>query len=143
MLTVPIESEIEQERKIIKGFTARQAISAVTAVIFAVTVYARVKDIETTTYIAAAPVLLIIAIGWVKINGQRFEDYARSIIYVLLYRNSKRKYRTRNEYFDLLNSRYHELKSADMNNKKAVKLQKKEAKRIKKLRRKAKIKALP
>lgn len=143
MLIVPIEQEIEKERKIIKGFTIRQIVSFVLAVLVFAGIYTYTKDVDFTINVAMIPMAVILLIGWAEFQGQKAEDIIKKIFRVIVYKNTKRKYRTRNGYFDIFNARYSELRQKDMNNKKAAKFAKRREKELQIRRNASRIKPLP
>lgn len=143
MLIVPIEQEIEQERKIIKGFTLRQVASFGLAVAIFGGVYTYTKDIDFTINSTMIPVVLILMVGWIELQGMKAEDILKKILNVIIYRNNKRRYRTRNKYFDIFNKKYQELRNKDMNNKKAARISKKQQKAVVKAKKQSKVKPLP
>ena len=113
MLNLPIESEIEQEHKVIKGFTMRQVVCIGVVLGFAVLMY-----ILTLSWIAMVVFTLpVVAIAlWLmkeNDNGKHSEEIFLINMQRKVYKNDKRRYRSRNHYVLLMNKAYGDIRKRD------------------------------
>lgn len=103
MLIMPIEKEIESEHKIIGRFNPRQAVCGGCIVACVVAFYLLVNDLFWTI-LCTMPFLAVFGVlGWYTKYGMDAEYLAFKKLKEKYYKNQKRNYRTRNQYFALLN----------------------------------------
>lgn len=121
MLTLPIEAEIEQEHKVIRNLNKRQTICAGAIIGTALISYALTENV-LYTLIVTSPIAAVLAyFGWKVTSGLKAEEIIWRKLQRCLYRNGTRKYRTKNSYFDLLNTGYQALRNKDMSDRKTAK----------------------
>lgn len=133
MIEMPLEKEVKQENKFWKDFTLRQIVSiaagvSISGIVMLFTGFTS-EQLFPFVFLTAAVAYLI---GWYKKNGLKIEQIGQKKILTHIYKNTKRKYRTRNRYIDLYNKGYRRLKQQDMSDKKIQKEMKKAQKKAKK-----------
>ena len=141
MLPVDIEKEIQQKNKVFLGLTIRQIFCVIFAIICAV-VLVLVFPPELSIYPSLVIGILCWFIGWYKKDGLTAEKYLLKILKEKFYRNSRRKYRTKNKYITLMNKEYRRHERIDRADKKIAKALKREQKQEKKRVRETTMKAI-
>ncbi len=122
MLTLPIESEIEKEHKVIRDFNKRQTACAVVIGASVIIMYSYAGSVELGIALASPVIALAGAFGWYKKGTLNAEEVVLKRVKEYIYHNKTRKYRTKNLYFSLLNKGYAKLRNADMSDKKTAEL---------------------
>ena len=121
MLTLPIEAEIETEHKVIRNLNKRQTICAGAVLVTTFGFYAFTKDVVNTLLLTAPFACFFAYLGWKVTNGLHAEELALMKAKNYFYKNSTRKYRTKNMYFALMNAGYRNLRNKDMADKRIAK----------------------
>ena len=143
MLSVPIEAEIEQEQKIFKGITMKQMVCVVAAAAIGLVSYRLTGNFNDTLIYGGVFMAIPILIGFFEMNGLRVNELFRIILQRIVYRNTARKYKTKNAYYALLNGQYQAMRTEDYKDKAVIRANKAEAKRVKKAMKRSKYKPLP
>ena len=142
MLPVQIEKEIDIERKFVKGFTLRQAICIGGIAASCIAAYSISKDSNITTIVATPVGLVLGVIGWGNMDGLKAEEVVKIFLNRVFFKNSVRKYRTKNTYVTFFNNFFATIRNSNMSDKRKVKYAKKEQKRVEKRQKHSKIKAI-
>lgn len=135
MISVDIEKEVQQENKLFMGLSTRKCICVLAALVFAV-LFALIFqwDFSISVFPSLVVGALAFAFGWIKKDGLTFEQFAFKYLKTYLYKNDKRKYRTKNKYIQMFNKEYRRHEQIDMQDKKTAKAykraMKKDAKRV-------------
>lgn len=134
MIEMPLEKEVKQENKFWKEFTLRQIASIAAGAVVSGTVMLFTgmtsKQLFPLLFLMAGVAYLI---GWYQKNSLKIEQIISKRISAYIYKNTKRRYRTRNRFIDLYNKGYRKLRQQDMKDKKTAKaIVKSEKKRKKK-----------
>lgn len=142
MLNIPIESEIEQEHKVIKGFTMRQVVCIGVVLGFAVLMY--VLTLNWIAMVIFTLPLVAVALWLMKENdnGKKSEEIFLISMQRKIYKNDKRRYRTKNSYVRLMNSAYGDIRRQDAKDKNYAKKVKKKQKEIENKKKISKIKPI-
>lgn len=106
MLILPIEKEIEGDHKIFKGFNFRQVIALLVILVCSFVFWRMTDDVFATILLDAIPCSLAIVFGWYNKYGLRAEDALIKQITDKKYKNNQRRYRTKNQYFQMYSSVY-------------------------------------
>lgn len=121
MLILPIEREIEGDHKIFKGLNLRQVIAFIVIIALSFIFWKMTDDVLATILLDAIPCGIAIVFGWYNKYGLRAEDALIKQVTDKKYKNNRRRYRTKNQYFGMYSSVYQEEK-----NKKAAEAKAKE-----------------
>ena len=119
MLILPIEREIEGDHKIFKGFNFRQVIAILVILVLSFVFWNTTDDIFATILLDAIPCGIAVVFGWYNKYGLRAEDALIKQITDKKYKNNQRRYRTKNQYFQMYSSVYQEENNRKANEKKA------------------------
>jgi hypothetical protein len=111
MLILPIEKEIEGDHKIFKGFNFRQVIALLVILVCSFVFWRMTDDVFATILLDAIPCSLAIVFGWYNKYGLRAEDALIKQVTDKKYKNTQRRYRTKNQYFGMYSSVYQEEKN--------------------------------
>ena len=117
MLTLPIEAEIEQEHKVIRNLNKRQTVCVGIITGTALISYALSENVLYTILVTAPIGCCLAYFGWKITDGLKAEEILWRRLQKILYKNGTRKYRTKNSYFELMNSGYAALRNKDMSNR--------------------------
>ena len=135
MLTLPIETEIETEHKVIHNLNMRQTILFGSVGVIAVASYAITRDLIIAAAISLPFALAAAYFSRKTSYGLDPEELILMKIKRFLYKNGSRKYRTKNRYFGLMNQAYRAMRNRDMADKAIAKKIKKKKKMAGKLKR--------
>lgn len=106
MLLFTIEKEIAHDNKVFGNFTIRQAIFTVISAVAILLFYMITNDIVFGMICASPVAALCIYLGFYNIGGLSPEEIALKKIESKFFKNEIRKYRTKNQYFQLMNRAY-------------------------------------
>lgn len=119
MLMLPIEREIEGDHKIFKGFNFRQVIAFIVIIVLSFIFWKMTDDVIATILLDALPCGIAIVFAWYNKYGLRAEDALIKQITDKKYKNNQRRYRTKNQYFQMYSSVYQEENTKKANEQKA------------------------
>lgn len=140
MIEVNIEKEINVKNKIFKGLNLRQIIGIIIGVISGIIIYLiSGVPFSESYYCFMATGIVAYFIGWYNKDNLYVESIAKKRFETFLYKNTKRKYRTQNQYIKMYNAKYRKMRNADMNNKQIQKCMKKDKKILEKEKKSSKI----
>ena len=108
MLTLQIEREIEGDHKIYKGLNLRQVFALLIIIVLSFIFWKMTDDVFATLLLDAVPCSVAIIFAWYKKYGLRAEDALIKQITDKKYKNAQRRYRTKNQYFQMYSSVYQE-----------------------------------
>ena len=135
-----IEKEIQQGNKLLLGLSARQVI-CLGAVGVLIVILGFTLGFSLAVYPAMALAVIGFFFGWYKKDGLPAEKILLKYLQEKFYKNTARKYRTKNKYIQIINAEYARRRNIDNADKKIAKQIKKEttenAKRVRKSNMKA------
>lgn len=127
MLILPIEKEIELDRKVILNLNMRQAVCGLGIIIDIFVFYSVAAGDQFLASILAAPLAILFGyLGWFSKNGLTPEEIAIRKWQSRYFKSNIRNYRTKNKYFKLMNEAMHSIQKEKEQNKPAVKSKSKE-----------------
>ncbi len=142
MLNMPIENEIETEHKVWMNFNMRQVIAIIIGALVAVGMYLYFRDWVLMVIFTLPFAAVLGFFTWKDENGRPAEEILLKKVQETIYKNTTRKYRTKNGYMPLLNAFYGKMKRRDSNNKLAVKEIKRAEKQKKKRMKTSKVRGI-
>ena len=115
MVTFEIEKEIKQENKVFRGLTIRQMIFGI---LFLGLLIAEYMIIRPTPNIMMFSGAVIATVLWNfilrKKHGIPMSYFIKKNIKTYILSNTRRKYRTKNKYVEILNNAYRQDKNSDL-----------------------------
>ena len=137
MLNIEVPKEIEQENKIIAGLNLRQLVTVIVGgMICLLIIYLFGGNPDLFMMPCMCIGVASAFVGWYKKGGLTIEKIILQKMQIILYRNDRRPYKTKNRYITMYNEEYTRMRNIDMQDKKLSKQIKKEEKKKQKAKRK-------
>ena len=139
MLNIPIEKEIRHESTVLNigmlSLNARQTVLGIIGLVIAIAAYLIFRNwiLMVVFTLPFAAILLFLAKP--DVNGKKAEEALMEKAELMVYKNDKRKYRTKNQYAALMNGAYRKMREEDEADRAARKEKIRREKEIRKKRR--------
>ena len=146
MLSIEIEKEIREENKVLTigslSLNARQTVCMIIGMVIAITWYLLLRDWVLMVIFTLPFALLLLFFAREREDGKKAEEVMEEKMEAFVFKNGKRKYRTRNQYVTLLNRGYRKLREADENDIEARREKKRREKERRRKRKEARLKEI-
>lgn len=137
MLNIEVPKEIEQENKIIAGLNLRQLVTVIVCGLICLLIFYLFGGNPDLFMIPCMCMGVVLAfVGWYKKGGLTIEKIIFKKMQIILYRNDRRPYKTKNRYITMYNDEYVRMRNIDMQDKKLAKQIKKEEKKKRRAKKK-------